>query len=586
MLNFSIVLIAKNEAETLPRLLASLDKFHFKERGGEVVVLDTGSTDKTVEVARNWGCKVEEVADKFIEVIDKEKASAINEKFSVSDTGIISKIVKEGERVFNFGAARNYAASLASNDFIWMPDCDEIFTALYIDEIESKIKEGYGQLEFNFVFAHGPNGEEIVKFIQCKAYDRTKLQWRGKIHEVLTPIVSTEIKRVLLPESIVKIEHYQNEKTNRAGYLSGLALDCYENPDYDRNSHYFAREMWWRGYPEEAIKEFKRYLTISWWDAERSKSMVFIGDILLSQGKDREALRWYYDAYLECLTTREPLIKIGKYFFDKKDWARCIFHLEGCLNIKYSGFYADDTTHYGDYPYSMLYVAYWWLNPSDELKLKSKEYFEKAVALNPNNPVYIAESKFYRDEPIKPLEYGENGIEGWMSPIELNWLYCQAKEIKNGRIIEIGSWKGRSTHALLSGAEISNSRVFAIDHFKGSQDEGDGTNSIGKRENIREQFDKNVKDVNNNLEVIQFDGITATNFFTDGQLDMVFIDAGHTYREVCADITWWKNKIKIGGLLCGHDYCDAWPEVKTAVNDMLKGGPDGVIDSIWYKVIK
>ena len=39
---FSVVTIVRNEANRLPRLLASLAEF--RERGGEVVVLDTGST--------------------------------------------------------------------------------------------------------------------------------------------------------------------------------------------------------------------------------------------------------------------------------------------------------------------------------------------------------------------------------------------------------------------------------------------------------------------------------------------------------------------------------------------------------------
>ena len=43
-------------------------------------------------------------------------------------------------RLFDFAAARNYAADLASNDFISMPDCDEVFTKLDIDRVESEIK--------------------------------------------------------------------------------------------------------------------------------------------------------------------------------------------------------------------------------------------------------------------------------------------------------------------------------------------------------------------------------------------------------------------------------------------------------------
>lgn len=566
MVNFSIVVIARNEETTLPRLLGSLDEF--KKRGGEVVVLDTGSTDKTVQVAKDWGCKVEEVGSKFIRVLDKETADAINTRFSVDE----GEIVKEGDKSFHFGDARNLASSFASNNIVSMPDCDEIFTKLDIDAVEKYINDGYEQLEFNFVFAHGPNGEESIKFIQCKMYDKRKMNWNGRIHEVL----GGSANRTLMPENIFKIEHYQNEVTNRTQYLIGLAIDCFENPAKDRNSHYFAREMMYRGFLKSAIKEFKRYLTIGWWDAERSKSCIHIGDCLMMIGSEeskKEALDWYHRAYLECSSIREPLIKLGKYFFDKKDWGRAIFYLEGCLNIQYSGFYADDMNHYKDYPYSMLYVAYWWFGNKE----KSKEYFEKAIEINPTNPVYIEESKFYREVPITMpnQEYQEKGIDGWMSLAELEFLFQNSKEMNS--ILEMGSWKGRSTHALLTGCK---GQVTAVDHFKGSDDERDSTNHIGKVEDVYGQFMKNVGHFKN-LRVKRMSSEEAEKELKDEKFEMIFIDGEHTEDGVTRDIELWSKHCT--KLLCGHDYSQSWPDVMRGVDKSLK--KDGVMKdgSIWFK---
>lgn len=57
-------------------------------------------------------------------------------------------------------------------------------------------------------------------------------------------------------------------------------------------------------------------------------------------------------------------------------------------------------------------------------------------------------------------------IQGWMNDEELQWLYTQARRMES--VVEIGCWRGRSTHALLSGCP---GIVNAVDHWKGSPDE-------------------------------------------------------------------------------------------------------------------
>jgi len=181
---FSFVLIARNEEKTLSRLLKSLDEF--KSRGGEVALLDTGSSDKTAEIARTWGAIVEEVGDKFLTTISADVATKMNKHFVVDDEENV--VAAEGDKLFDFAAARNHASKMSSNDFIWMPDCDEVFTKLDIDVIQGEIDKGADQLEYNFVFSHDEFGAEAIKFTHSKAYDRRKLKWRGVIHECLVNI--------------------------------------------------------------------------------------------------------------------------------------------------------------------------------------------------------------------------------------------------------------------------------------------------------------------------------------------------------------------------------------------------------------
>lgn len=176
---FTICLIARNEAKTLPRALASLKEF--RDRGGSIVVVDTGSTDDTAKIAREAGCIVEEVGDRFRITISQEIADAANAKIIDGE----EPVLKAGETLFDFASARNYSASLAPCDLISMLDADEVFTKLDIDELNKLIQQGWEGFEYHFVFNHFPDGSPNISFTQSKMYNRKKEAWWGVVHEVL-----------------------------------------------------------------------------------------------------------------------------------------------------------------------------------------------------------------------------------------------------------------------------------------------------------------------------------------------------------------------------------------------------------------
>jgi len=387
-MNFSVCLIARNEEKTIPRLAASLREF--EEKGGEILLLDTGSTDKTVAVAKELGLVVHEVGDMFRQNIGA-MANQINKAFN-EDVG---EIVKREDSVFNYSAARNYVASLASNDMIAMPDCDEVYTKLDLEAVQRAISEGAEQLEYNFVFCHDEFGNEAIKFAHCKFYNRKKLQWVGIIHEVL----QGNAKRVFLEENIIKLEHFQNKETNRSSYLTGLALDCFLNPENDRNSHYFGRELLYTGRYKSAMKELKRHLTIGKWAPERSQSMIFIGDCYLNVGDDHAALEWWNKAFSEDSSRREPFARLAWYFYEKGDRQRTIAFCEAMLTIPWNAFYANNQYYYTAFPHELLYWAYWGMDNE-----KSKYHFDRALFYQPQNPKYLADKRFYyKDHRTPPV---------------------------------------------------------------------------------------------------------------------------------------------------------------------------------------
>ncbi len=556
-MNFSFCLIARNEAKTLPKLLASLDGY--KAAGGEVCLLDTGSIDDTVSIAHAWGCIVEEAGDKYRHTIDEQMSGDINGTFVVDGE---REVVTPADTYFDFGSARNHAASLATNDMVSFVDADEVLVTLDYTAIEQYINDGFDQFEYSFVFAHDPNGRPAVEFTQSKFYNRTKMRWNGIIHEVL----SGEGNRKFLSKTEFGLEHFQNVETNRGGYLRGLAVDCFNNPLSDRNSHYFAREMMWTGRPKSAIKEFERHVAMNKWDAERAQSLIFMGDCYGQLGLGTKQSLCYFEAFDVCPRKRESLLKLAHFYRAKNNPQATAAYAEAALTVPWSGFYADQKADYEHVPHELLYWAYGWIGNIP----KAQEHINHALWFQPYNENYLRDTQFY-------FEYKQPGILGWMRWPELLFLYGCGKKYKN--ILELGSWKGRSTHALLSGG----AEVTAVDTWLGSEDIRDDTNHLAKKEDVFATFMNNVGNFKN-LKFFRAKGHEAAQEIPDASYDMIFIDAGHTYEDVKQDIADWLPKVKKGGILCGHDYVQSWMGVIQAVDEAF-GKPDELHDTIWVHYV-
>jgi len=173
-------------------------------------------------------------------------------------------------------------------------------------------------------------------------------------------------------------------------------------------------------------------------------------------------------------------------------------------------------------------------------------------------------------------------IDGWMWQTELEWLARRASAYDS--ILEVGSWKGRSTKAL---ALSTPGTVLAIDAWDTTLDDQEGTYGEALRRGWKAIF----KDFLNNL----FDEIFAERLsfikspFVGDAIDnqkgftMIFLDGDHRYGAVKSDILLALELLEYdGGLLCGHDYSPDCPDVMRAVDEMLpdrKIMPEG---RIWY----
>ncbi|MDD5643279.1 MAG: class I SAM-dependent methyltransferase [Syntrophales bacterium] len=165
--------------------------------------------------------------------------------------------------------------------------------------------------------------------------------------------------------------------------------------------------------------------------------------------------------------------------------------------------------------------------------------------------------------------YPGNDIQGWMRVEELQWLFNMAGQMQS--IVEVGVWKGRATHALLSGG---TAEVLAVDTWETTIHGHDPVEAHQDFLRLAQGFPQ--------LTIMRLSSLAAARVL-DQPVDMVFIDADHSYEAVRADILAWRTKAR--KLICGHDYKKSWPGVQRAVQEIF-GTDFGVFKGIWFHNIK
>ena len=132
------------------------------------------------------------------------------------------------------------------------------------------------------------------------------------------------------------------------------------------------------------------------------------------------------------------------------------------------------------------------------------------------------------------------------------------------RIAEIGVYRGISMRHMLDNVPNIVLAV-GVDPYWGrghiyTEDRPSVENWYLARRNLKEY-------IGNKLSLINDTSAHASLLFADGYFDYVFIDGDHSYDAVREDIKLWLPKVKVGGILAGHDYHDGYPYLVRAVGD-------------------
>lgn len=520
IMKFSIVILTKNDSENLLTLLNSLADF--KDCGGEICIIDIDSTDNTLQIANDWGCKIDNGA-MYIREIDDDMVNAINEKYD--------NLINSNDKYFDYSNFKNYAASIVSNDMLLIIDANTILINFDIHAIQNHIDAEY----------------DIINITQDDStnsiYNRRKFNWENIVCEKLIKNTQDDTKEITIPTLNISSLNKKNYSGNDREMLVGLTISSFLNSNDYNIKKLFLTELFKNFYNLAKI-ELDRLLPMGD-DIYKCKLLVDVGDILLNQGNDNLAIEYYHKAYLECSKLRLPLYKLGEYYYHKKIWDRCIFYLEGCLNIPKHETIQEDDFMYKDGPYSMLYVAWWW---NDDVK-KGKYYFDKAIEINPFNNLYV-------EEAIYHYEYKGNLIGGNESFQQLQFLYNNGK--KYNSILEVYP-EARSTEALLTSTNniVSVIRKSECNCFVRRLDQPGNLKIYYTIEDTINYFEK---------ENIKFDMIVLHNYN----------DIIQDYNEFWSIRIWEKFANK---LLCGFDYI----ENKKMIDDTFE--ISGVTENIWYKNI-
>ena len=244
--------ICKNEEKFIERWYESV-----KEADG-IYVLDTGSTDNSVNLLKSLGVVVRQ------EIISP----------------------------WRFDIARNKSLEMISDDFdiCICLDLDEVLNKGWSKTIKSLWKDGLTRLRYVYNWSLDKNNQPIISFYGEKIHKRKGFTWVNPVHEILK--YKGEEKYLYTDKVIVN--HYPDSKKSRSSYLPLLELAVREDPCNDRNMHYLGREYMYYGKYEEAISTLERHLSLesATWKDERCASMRFIARCYMKLNRPKEAIMW------------------------------------------------------------------------------------------------------------------------------------------------------------------------------------------------------------------------------------------------------------------------------------------------------
>ena len=157
-------------------------------------------------------------------------------------------------------------------------------------------------------------------------------------------------------------------------------------------------------------------------------------------------------------------------------------------------------------------------------------------------------------------------------------------QFHKGIFVEIGVWKGQSIAYMAKRIKETgkNIQLFGVDTFAGTPEDtmliNDEDCINGKLFNV---YLETISPYAEIVNTVKGDSKEVFDRFMNNSIDFLFIDGDHRYEGIKTDIYNWFPKVKLGGIISGHDYeTSATCGVKKAVDEYF--GKVATMGRCWY----
>jgi len=377
----SLAMIVKDESEVLARCLDSV-----KNLVNEIIIVDTGSTDDTKEIAKRYTDKIYDF-----------------------------------EWIDDFSAARNFSFEKCTGTWILWLDADDIIKDVDKDKIKNLDSSNYDIIICDHEYSHDEFGNSNCTNPRERIIRRSLgLKWEGEIHECI-PLTSG---RQLISD--IDVHHYRKHGTSERNLkiLERIVRGNVMEPGFvstgvsSRNVYYLAKEYADIGRIDDAMPYFEKFVTMpgAFWE-DVYNALYRLGMCHRVKGND-ESFKLFMWKSIDMEDRRaEPYFQLGQFFMDKCQWDRAIQWLEMCLIVKRPrGLISSYQPEYYTWlPCLQLCVCY---NAIGDVK-KAHKYNEKVLNYRPKDSRAISNKKilsksivsdnFKKDGQGKKLNMGCGG---------------------------------------------------------------------------------------------------------------------------------------------------------------------------------